>query len=71
MKRFLDDEEKHVFEELLRATKRVRALVSELLSTDAHHRQSACDHSWGRVYAEGVRDNGGYDVVCRRCGMRA
>ena len=71
MKRLLDDEERHAFEELLRATKRVRGLVLELLCADEHRRESACDHVYERVYWEGVRDNGDYDLVCRKCGLRS
>ena len=70
MKRALDDDERAAFEELLRTTKRIRALVTQLLSTDECHRQSACVHAFERRYSEGVRDNGDYDLVCRHCGVR-
>ena len=71
MKRTLDDEERNAFEELLRATKRVKSLVLELLCADDNRRQAECTHAWERLYSEGCRDNNEYDLVCRHCGQRA
>ena len=70
MKRALLADERAALEELLRATKRVRALVSELLSADECHRQTVCVHDWERSYSEGVRDNNDYELVCRHCRLR-
>ena len=72
MKRaLLDDDERAAFEELLRATKRARLLLLELLSADERQRRDECVHSFERRFSDGPRDNNEFDLVCIRCGQRA
>ena len=72
MKRTLDDDERAAFVELLRATKRARSLLLELLNVDERKRRDECVHAFERRWCDGPRDNGeGYDLVCTRCGHRA
>ena len=71
MKRPLDVDERAAFEELLRATKRVKVIIQERLAAEAANRYNRCDHTFQRRYAEGCRDNNEYDLVCCLCGLRA
>ena len=70
MKRALEHDEREAFEALLRATKRVKALIVELLCAEERQRRSECAHAFERLYSDGCRDNNDYDLVCRRCGVR-
>ena len=71
MKRALADDERAAFEDLLRATKRARLLLLELLSVDERQRRDDCAHVFERRFCDGPRDNNEYDLVCTRCGHRA